>query len=82
MEIYQVKVVSLCIKMSIIIAIKWNFTADILSNALQLYQSKNLPAEVSKLVCGSLLLKPLRNSLFSSNFFIPTFGYEIHRNMS
>lgn len=82
MEIYQVRVVSLCIKMSIIIAIKWNLTTDILSNAHQLYQSKNLPAGVSKLVCGSLLLKPLRNSLFRSNFIIPTFDYERHRKMS
>lgn len=47
----------------------------------QLYQNKNLPAEVRKQVCGSLLLKPLKNSLFSSDLIVPTVNYERYTNM-
>lgn len=50
---------------------------DVLVDALQLYQNKNLPAEVSKQVCGSLLLGPLRNSLFTRSFITHTADYEI-----
>lgn len=57
-----------------------NLIPDVLSDALQLYQ-KNLPAEVSKQVCGSLVLEPLRNSLFTRNFIIHTVNYEIYANM-
>lgn len=43
--------------------------------------SPKLPAKVSKQVCGSLLLKLLRNSLFNSNFIICTIDYKVYINM-
>lgn len=42
---------------------------------------KNLPAEVSGQVCGSLFLKQHKNSVFSNNFIIHTIDYKRYTGM-